>query len=194
MIGTTLGHYEIEAKLGQGGMGTVYRARDTVLGRTVAIKVLSADAVSDADAAPRILREARAASRLNHPNIVTVHELAKSGETEFLVMEYVEGTSLAALIQPGGLPIDRVLDYATQIADALAAAHEAGLVHRDVKPGNVMIMPTGRVKVLDFGLARHLPAAPADETRVVTAEFATSSWRRRHDRLHGAGTDRRTAG
>ena len=173
MIGTTLGHYEIEAKLGQGGMGTVYRARDTVLGRTVAIKVLAADAVSEADAAPRILREARAASRLNHPNIVTVHELARTGETEFLVMEYVEGAPLAALIQPGGLPIDRILDYATQIADALAAAHEAGLVHRDVKPGNVMVMPTGRVKVLDFGLARHLPAAPADETRAATAEFAT---------------------
>ncbi|HEX5214919.1 MAG TPA: serine/threonine-protein kinase, partial [Vicinamibacterales bacterium] len=173
MIGTTLGHYEIEAKLGQGGMGTVYRARDTVLGRTVALKVLSADAVGDADAAPRILREARAASRLNHPNIVTLHELGRSGETEFLVMEYVEGTPLSALIKPGGLPTDRVLDYATQIADALAAAHEAGLVHRDIKPGNVMIMPNGRVKVLDFGLARHLPAAPADETRAITAEFAT---------------------
>src|SRR5687767_7994688 len=109
MIGTTLGHYEIEAKLGQGGMGTVYRARDTVLGRTVAIKVLSADAVSDAEAASRILREARAASRLNHPNIVTVHELGRSGDVEFLVMEHVEGASLAELIstQPGGLPIDR---------------------------------------------------------------------------------------
>ena len=173
MIGTTLGHYEIEAKLGQGGMGTVYRARDTVLGRIVAIKVLAADAVADAEAAPRILREARAASRLNHPNIVTVHELGTSGDVEFLVMEYVEGNSLAALIQPGGLPIDRVLDYGSQIADALAAAHEAGLVHRDVKPSNVMVMPTGRVKVLDFGLARHLPAAPADETRAATAEFAT---------------------
>src|SRR6187455_3530716 len=152
MIGTTLGHYAIEAKLGQGGMGTVYRVRDTILGRIVAIKVLSADAVSDAEAAPRILREARAASRLNHPNIVIVHELGASSGTEFLVMEYVEGTSLAALIQPGGLPIDRILDYAGQIADALAAAHEAGLVHRDVKPGNVMIAAGSRVKVLDFGL------------------------------------------
>ena len=173
MIGTTLGHYEIEAKLGQGGMGTVYRARDTILGRIVAIKVLAAEAISDAEAAPRILREARAASRLNHPNIVTVHELARSGETEFLVMEYVEGTSLAALIQAGGLPIDRVLAYTAQIADALSAAHDAGLVHRDVKPANVMVMPTGRVKVLDFGLARRLPAAPADETRAGTEEFAT---------------------
>jgi eukaryotic-like serine/threonine-protein kinase len=173
MVGTTLGHYEIEARLGQGGMGTVYRARDTVLGRTVAIKVLTADAIGDAEAAPRILREARAASRLNHPNIVTLHELGRSGETEFLVMEYVEGSPLTALIEPAGLPVDRVVDYSAQIADALAAAHEAGLVHRDVKPGNVMVMPTGRVKVLDFGLARHLPASPADETRAATAEFAT---------------------
>jgi dienelactone hydrolase len=181
MIGTTLGHYEIEAELGHGGMGTVYRARDTILGRIVAIKVLTADA-SDADGAARALREARAASRLNHPNIVTVYELAHGADTNtpherlapaFIVMEYLEGSSLAALIRPGGLPIDRVLDYASQIAEALAAAHEAGLVHRDVKPGNVMVLPSGRLKVLDFGLARQLPAAPTDETRAVTAAFRT---------------------
>src|SRR6185295_8609614 len=122
---------------GQGGMGTVYRARDTVLGRVVAIKVLSAEATSDAELGPRIMREAKAASRLNHPNIVTVYELGRSEDTEFLVMEYVEGASLATAIPPDGLPIDRVVDYAWQIADALAAAHEAGLVHRDMKPGNV---------------------------------------------------------
>ena len=173
MIGTRLGHYDIEARLGQGGMGTVYRARDSVLGRTVAIKVLSPDTVSDAEAAPRILREARAASRLNHPNIVTVHELGRSGDTDYLVMELVEGRSLASLIQPGGLELDRVLDYAGQIADALATAHEAGLVHRDVKPGNVMVTPAGRVKVLDFGLARSLPVAADAETHAATAEFAT---------------------
>ena len=173
MIGTTLTHYAIDDKVGQGGMGTVYRARDTVLGRTVAIKVLSADVANDADLGPRILREAKAASRLNHPNIVTVYELGRSGETEFLVMEYVDGQSLAAQIPSGGLPVDRVIDYASQIADALAAAHEAGLVHRDMKPGNVMVTPSGRVKVLDFGLARHLPAAPAAETRAATTEFVT---------------------
>ncbi|MFI5178621.1 MAG: protein kinase [Vicinamibacterales bacterium] len=173
MIGTTLSHYAIDAKLGQGGMGTVYRARDTVLGRTVAIKVLSGETANDAELAPRILREAKTASKLNHPNIVTVHELGKSGETEFIVMEYVEGASLASQIAPGGLPFDRVVDYAWQVAEALAAAHEAGLVHRDVKPGNVMVTPSGRVKVLDFGLARHLPAAPAAETRAATTEFLT---------------------
>ena len=173
MIGTTLSHYAIDAKVGEGGMGTVYRARDTVLGRIVAIKVLSADAVNDAELAPRILREAKAASKLNHPNIVTLYELGRSGDTGFLVMEYVDGAPLAAQIDPGGLPIDRVIDYATQIADALAAAHDAGLIHRDVKPGNVMITPSRRVKVLDFGLARHAAAAPAAETRAATTEFLT---------------------
>ncbi len=172
MIGTTLSHYAIDAKLGQGGMGTVYRARDTVLDRTVAIKVLESDATDDPELGPRILREAKTASKLNHPNIVTVHELGKSGPTEFLVMEYIEGTALATQIAPGGVAIDRAIDYAWQIADALAAAHEAGLVHRDVKPGNVMVTPSGRVKVLDFGLARHLPPAPNADTRAAT-EFVT---------------------
>ena len=173
MIGTTLSHYTIDAKVGEGGMGIVYRARDTVLGRVVAIKVLSADAANDAELAPRILREAKAASKLNHPNIVTLYELGRSGETGFLVMEFVDGAPLGTQIDPGGLPIDRVIDYAWQIADALAAAHEAGLVHRDMKPGNVMITPSRRVKVLDFGLARHLPAAAAAETRAATTEFMT---------------------
>jgi formylglycine-generating enzyme required for sulfatase activity/dienelactone hydrolase len=173
MIGTTLSHYLIDGKVGQGGMGTVYRARDTVLGRLVAIKVLTADAVNDPELGPRILREAKAASRLNHPNIVTVHELAKSGDIEFLVMEFVDGTPLASRIVSGGLPIDRVIDYAWQTADALAAAHEAGLVHRDVKPGNVMVTPSDRVKVLDFGLARHVPIAPGAETTPATTEFVT---------------------
>ena len=173
MIGTTLTHYAIDDKVGQGGMGTVYRARDTVLGRVVAIKVLSAEAANDAELGPRILREAKAASRLNHPNIVTVYELGRSGETEFLVMEYVEGRSLSTEIPSGGLPINRVVDYASQIADALAAAHEAGLVHRDMKPGNVMVTPSGRVKVLDFGLARHLPVDAGAETTPATTEFVT---------------------
>lgn len=173
MIGTTLGHYAIDGMVGQGGMGTVYRARDTVLGRVVAIKVLSAQAAHDPELGPRILREAKAASRLNHPNIVTVHELATSGDTDFIVMEFVDGVPLSSRITAGGLPIDLVVDYASQTADALAAAHDAGLVHRDVKPGNVMITPGGRVKVLDFGLARHLPASPSAETTPATTEFMT---------------------
>jgi tRNA A-37 threonylcarbamoyl transferase component Bud32/dienelactone hydrolase len=173
MIGSTLTHYAIDAKLGEGGMGTVYRARDTVLGRAVAIKVLSVDAINDPDLAPRILREAKAASRLNHPNIVTVYELARSGAVEFIVMEYVEGEPLARRIPANGLPIDQVIDYALPIADALAAAHEAGLVHRDVKPGNVMITPSGRVKVVDFGLARELPVTPDAETQQRSTQWLT---------------------
>jgi formylglycine-generating enzyme required for sulfatase activity/dienelactone hydrolase len=173
MIGTTLSHYAIDGKLGQGGMGTVYRARDTVLGRVVAIKVLSAETANDPELGPRILREAKAASRLNHPNIVTVHELAKSGDTEFIVMELVDGAPLSTQIAAGGLSIDRVVGWSKQVAEALAAAHEAGLVHRDIKPGNVMVTSGGHVKVLDFGLARHLPASPAAETTPATAEFMT---------------------
>jgi dienelactone hydrolase len=173
MIGTTLSHYAIDGKLGQGGMGTVYRARDTVLGRVVAIKVLSAETANDPELGPRILREAKAASRLNHPNIVTVHELAKSGDTEFIVMELVDGAPLSTQIAAGGLSIDRIVEWSRQVAEALAAAHEAGLVHRDIKPGNVMVTSSGRVKVLDFGLARHLPASPTDATTPATAEFMT---------------------
>ncbi len=180
MIGTTLTHYAIDAKLGEGGMGTVYRARDTVLGRIVAIKVLSPDAEGDPEMASRILREAKATSRLNHPNIVTVHEFARAGDVDFIVMEYVDGQSLAGHIPPGGLPLDRVVDHASQIASGLAAAHEAGLVHRDVKPGNVMITRSGQVKVVDFGLARELPPAPDAETRAVSAE-----WMTRHGTLVG---------
>jgi dienelactone hydrolase len=172
VIGATLSHYTIEALLGQGGMGTVYRARDTILGRTVAIKVLSTAAANDPDFGPRMLREAKAASRLNHPNIVTVYELGTSGDTQFLVMELVEGEPLAGAIPASGLPIDRVVEYASQIAEALASAHEAGIVHRDVKPGNVMMTHSGRMKVLDFGLARRLPLAQDDETRQAT-EFIT---------------------
>jgi formylglycine-generating enzyme required for sulfatase activity/dienelactone hydrolase len=173
MIGTTLSHYAIDGKLGQGGMGTVYRARDTVLGRVVAIKVLTATVAHDPELGPRILREAKAASRLNHPNIVIVHELAKSGETEFIVMELVEGAPLSSQISAEPLAIDRIVDCSWQIADALAAAHEAGLVHRDIKPGNVMVTPSGRVKVLDFGLARHAAAEPGAETTPATTEFVT---------------------
>ncbi len=174
MVGSTLSHYAIDAKIGQGGMGAVYRARDTVLGRIVAIKLLTKDVTADPELGPRILREAKAASRLNHPNIVTVHELARSGDTEFIVMEFVDGTPLSSAIATGALPVERVIDDAIQIADALAAAHESGLVHRDVKPGNVMVTPSGRIKVLDFGLARHLPAEPGAETRHATTEFQTA--------------------
>jgi len=168
VIGSTLSHYVIEAKIGEGGMGAVYRARDTVLGRIVAIKVISSNEADEPDLPQRILREAKAASRLSHPNIVTVHELGRTDAGEFIVMEYIDGESLARQISVGGLPIDRVIDHALHIANALAAAREAGLVHRDVKPGNVMVARTGQVKLVDFGLARDAPATPDAATRQAT--------------------------
>ena len=170
MIGTTLQHYVIEARLGRGGMGTVYRARDTVLDRTVAIKMLE---VADADARLRLLHEARAASSLNHPNIVTIHGVEQHGDTAFIVMEHVEGTPLDRAVPEGGLPPAQALRYAIEIADALAEAHAHGIVHRDIKPANVIIAAAGRVKVLDFGIARRT-ALPEDVTRVPTLG-ATSS-------------------
>ena len=165
MVGTRLAHYEIEAILGRGGMGTVYRARDTQLDRVVAIKVL---ADSTGDGGGQLLREARAASGLSHSGIVTVHSIEQRADTNFIVMEFVEGRPLADAIPPGGLPIATAVDYAVQIAAALAAAHRAGVVHRDIKPANVMIASSGQVKVLDFGVARRVRIDPEEATRAAT--------------------------
>ena len=154
MIGRTLDHYRIESKLGEGGMGVVYKARDTLLNRFVAIKVLPPARVGDADRRERFVREARAASALNHPGIVTVHDIRSHDDVDFIVMEYVEGRTLDELIPAGGMPPAQALKHAVQIADALARAHGAGVLHRDIKPSNVMVTSEGRVKVLDFGLAK----------------------------------------
>lgn len=166
--GTRLGHYEIAALLGAGGMGQVYRARDTLLERDVAVKVLKPG--GDVDLTSRVLREARAASALNHPNVVTIHEVGRHEEIDFIVMEYLDGESLDTVIRRGPLPIDRTLDHCLQIAGALTAAHAKGLVHRDVKPHNVMVTPSGQLKVLDFGIARQARTAEGhDLTTAVTA-------------------------
>jgi len=153
MIGCTLDRYRIEAKLGEGGMGVVYRARDTQLERSVALKVLPAGLLDPARC-ERLRREARAASGLNHPGIVTVHDIRSADGIDFIVMEHVEGRTLDRVIGPGGLELDEALRLAAEIADALASAHAAGVIHRDLKPSNVMITATGRAKVLDFGLAK----------------------------------------
>ncbi len=152
--GTTIGPYEVVASLGAGGMGEVYRARDPRLGRDVAIKVLPEAVASDPDRLLRLEREAKAVAALNHPHIVTIHSIEESGGVRFLTMEFVDGETLDRLVTPGGLPLPRALGLACALADALSSAHERGVVHRDLKPGNVMVTRDGRLKVLDFGLAR----------------------------------------
>jgi serine/threonine protein kinase len=154
MVGSALGHYRILSRLGAGGMGEVYRAADTRLGREVALKVLPAHLTRDPERLARIEREARTLAALNHRNIVTVHSIEEAQGIRFLTMELVEGQTLDEAIPRGGLPLDRFLAIATALADALAAAHERGVVHRDLKPANVMLTRDGQVKVLDFGLAK----------------------------------------
>ncbi|MGH7725854.1 MAG: serine/threonine-protein kinase [Candidatus Eiseniibacteriota bacterium] len=152
--GTRLGGYEILGPLGSGGMGEVYRARDLRLGRDVAIKVLPQDVASNPDRLARFEREARTVAALNHPNIVTLFSVEDLDGVRFLTMELVEGQVLSDFVAPSGLSLSRVLEYAIPLSEALVAAHEKGVVHRDLKPGNVMVSREGRVKVLDFGLAK----------------------------------------
>src|SRR5712692_567364 len=163
MIGQTLGHYRIEEKLGEGGMGVVYRAVDTRLGRPVAIKVLRSEAMYDADRKGRFFQEAKAASALNHPNIITIYDIGTADGMDFIAMEFVPGKTLDRLFGRKGLSIGEALRYGVQIADALAKAHAAGIVHRDLKPGNIMVNVDAQVKVLDFGLAKLTEPDPADE-------------------------------
>jgi serine/threonine protein kinase len=168
--GTRLGPYQIVAALGSGGMGDVYRAYDTKLRRTVAIKVLAGGA--DEASRARLLREARAASSLNHPNICTVHEIHETGDRAFIVMENVDGQRLSDLIPADGLSVDAFVRYASQLADALAYAHEHGVVHRDLKASNVVVNRDGRAKMLDFGLAVREPTAGLDEVTRSQTPFA----------------------
>jgi serine/threonine protein kinase len=153
--GTKLGPYEIESPLGAGGMGEVYRARDTRLDRTVAIKILPSHLADDAQAKQRFEREAKAISSLNHPHICTLHDVGAQNGISYLVMEHVQGESLDARLKKGPLPWKQALECAVQICDALEKAHRAGIVHRDLKPGNIMLTASG-AKLLDFGLAKPL--------------------------------------
>ncbi|MFZ0284530.1 MAG: serine/threonine-protein kinase, partial [Terriglobales bacterium] len=154
--GTRFGSYEILERLGAGGMGEVYRARDTRLDREVAIKTLSLEQCSHPEALSRFEQEARSASALNHPNIVTIYELGHENGTHYIAMELVEGDTLRGLLASGPIPFRKSVTIAAQIADGLAKAHEIGLVHRDLKPENLMVSRDGAVKVLDFGLAKLL--------------------------------------
>ncbi len=167
--GTRLGTYEILSSLGAGGMGEVYRARDTRLGRDVAVKVLPQAVAASAERLARFEREAKTVASLNHPNIITLHSIEEADGIRFLTMELVEGQSLDRILVPGGLPVPRLLELAIPIADALAAAHEKGIIHRDLKPANVMVTLEGRVKVLDFGLAKPAPDQRPTAHDAVTA-------------------------
>jgi len=168
VISKTISHFSILEKLGEGGMGVVYKARDTNLDRLVAIKVLPTEKVADLERKQRFVREAKAASSLNHPNIITVHEVANEDGLDFIVMEYVAGKPLSQLIGRKGLKLGDTLKYGAQIADALATVHAVGIIHRDLKPANIMVTESGLVKVLDFGLAKLDaigPLAPTQATR-----------------------------
>jgi serine/threonine-protein kinase len=162
MIGKTLGHYEITSQLGKGGMGEVYQAKDQKLGREVAIKVLPEEFAKDADRVARFQREAKLLASLNHSNIAAIHGLEESSGTNFLVLELVEGDTLADRIKAAPIPVEESLKLALQIAEALEAAHEKGVIHRDLKPANIKVTPDGKVKVLDFGLAKAFAGEQAE--------------------------------
>jgi len=164
MTGRTLGHYRILDQLGEGGMGVVYRALDTSLDRTVALKVLREEATANPDRKRRFVTEAKTASALNHPNIVTIYEIGSDQGVDFIAMEYIHGQTLGQRLGPNGLSIAEAMPYALQIADALGRAHAAGIVHRDLKPANVMVTEDDRVKVLDFGLAKLTEAGDSDDS------------------------------
>src|SRR5208283_5139240 len=153
-VGYVSDQFQLLEKLGTGGMGEVYRARDTRLNRIVAIKVLRSDRGSDSNSRQRFFQEAQAASALNHPNIITIHDVVSSGGNDLIVMECVIGKTLSELIPRGGLRLPQAINYALQLADALTVAHHAGIIHRDLKPGNIMVTDRGLLKILDFGLAK----------------------------------------
>ena len=175
LIGRTLGHFRVTDAIGAGGMGVVYKATDLRLKRTVALKVLPPELALEPERRARLLAEARAASALNHPGIVTVHEIDSADGIDFVAMEYVEGRPLDRVIGKEGLPLGEALGYATQIATALAAAHAQGVVHRDLKPANVIVTPQGQVKVVDFGLAKRVAHAPADSEALTDTAVARTA-------------------
>ena len=172
--GDRLGPYEILATAGAGGMGEVYRARDTRLDRTVAIKILAPGIAADPAFKMRFEREARLISSLNHPRICALHDIGHQDGLDYLVLEYIEGHTLAARLQRGALKLPQVLKYAVEIAEALVSAHRLGIIHRDLKPSNIMLTATG-VKLVDFGLARPVAHSAVDVSALTTAKIDSAT-------------------
>jgi eukaryotic-like serine/threonine-protein kinase len=174
MIAESVAHYRIIRKLGTGGMGEVYLALDTKLNRKVALKVLSSETLRKENAGKRLIREAQAAARLDHPNICTIYDVGEADSLTFIVMQYIEGETLAAHMKAGQLSIETTLDIARQATEALAAAHAQGIIHRDIKPQNMMITPSGQVKILDFGLCKQLPAVDSVDNEAPTMSLLST--------------------
>src|SRR5712691_5590174 len=172
MVGKTVQQYQFLEKLGAGGMGEIFKAQDTRLNRVVAIKVLTSANSGDPERRRRFVQEAQSASALNHPNIITIHDIITESDAQYMVMEYVHGKTLVDIIPKGGLRVPQVLKYAIQMSDALQTAHAAGIIHRDLKPGNIMATESGLVKILDFGLAKLTDRGPVSQVGDATQTIA----------------------
>jgi len=188
MIGRTISHYRIVDKLGEGGMGSVWKAEDTTLGRLVALKALSRQLAENEEAKTRFVREAQAASALNHANITTVYELLEEEGEQYIVMEYVEGKTIRDIVESSHVSIRKALDIIIQAAEALEAAHNKGILHRDIKSANIMVSMEGNVKVMDFGLAHLEERSQLTRTGTTMGTLAYSS----PEQLTGAPVDRRS--